>query len=270
MTSKLIPPNPDKVMVIRNVTPDVVTLSLPFARFGQINIGGRGTLVRLQNGSVAVFSPVALTNDVQSQINKMGAVKYICANDAEHHIFMDDWHKAFPDAKLIGPDALKEKRESQKKPLPWTHLFRPKDNTSWNIDEAFDREFDAEYVHAHANKELVFNHKPSKTLIQADLLFNLPAVEQYSRTNVNPTAGILTKLFCKINTTAGSAIWQKRFVWYALSASDRPAFNQSMARIDRWDFERIIPCHGEVIEKEGKGIFRKVFEWHLEAAKKSN
>ena len=44
MTSKLIPPNPDKVMVIRNVTPDVVTLSLPFARFGRINIGGRGTL----------------------------------------------------------------------------------------------------------------------------------------------------------------------------------------------------------------------------------
>ena len=44
MTSKLIPPNPDKVMVIRNITPDIVTLSLPFARFGQINIGGRGTL----------------------------------------------------------------------------------------------------------------------------------------------------------------------------------------------------------------------------------
>ena len=200
----------------------------------------------------------------------MGAVKYIAANDAEHHIFMDDWHKAFPDAKLIGPDALKEKRESQKKPLPWTHLFRPKDNTSWNIDETFDREFDAEYVHAHANKELVFNHKPSKTLIQADLLFNLPATEQYSRTDASPTAGIFTKLMCRINNTAGTAIWQKRFVWYALSASDRPAFNQSMARIDKWDFERIIPCHGDVIEKEGKGIFRKVFEWHLEAAKKSN
>lgn len=44
MTSKLIPPNPDKVMVIRNITPDVVTLSLPFSRFGHINIGGRGTL----------------------------------------------------------------------------------------------------------------------------------------------------------------------------------------------------------------------------------
>jgi hypothetical protein len=44
MSSKLIPSNPDKVMVIRNITADVVTLSLPFSRFGQINIGGRGTL----------------------------------------------------------------------------------------------------------------------------------------------------------------------------------------------------------------------------------
>ena len=44
MSSKLIPSNPDKVMVIRNITPDIVTLSVPFARFGRINIGGRGTL----------------------------------------------------------------------------------------------------------------------------------------------------------------------------------------------------------------------------------
>ena len=75
---------------------------------------------------------------------------------------------------------------------------------------------------------------------------------------------------CKINNTAGSAIWQKRFIWYGISSSDRSAFNKSIAAIDKWDFERIIPCHGDVIEKEGKGIFRKAFEWHLAAAKKAN
>lgn len=31
-------------MVIRNVTPNIVTFSVPFARFGRIKIGGRGTL----------------------------------------------------------------------------------------------------------------------------------------------------------------------------------------------------------------------------------
>lgn len=31
-------------MVIRNVTPNIVTMSLPFARFGILRFGGRGTL----------------------------------------------------------------------------------------------------------------------------------------------------------------------------------------------------------------------------------
>lgn len=44
MASKLVPPNPDDVMVIRKVTPNITTLSVPFKRFGRINIGGRGTL----------------------------------------------------------------------------------------------------------------------------------------------------------------------------------------------------------------------------------
>lgn len=45
MTSKLIPSNPEKVMVIRDVVPKTITtLSVPFARFGRIKVGGRGTI----------------------------------------------------------------------------------------------------------------------------------------------------------------------------------------------------------------------------------
>lgn len=44
MSSSLIPANPADLMVIRNVTPNIVTFSVPFARFGRIQIGGRGTL----------------------------------------------------------------------------------------------------------------------------------------------------------------------------------------------------------------------------------
>lgn len=46
MASKLVPANPSEVMVIRDVTPNVVTFSVPFLRFGRIPIGGRGTLGR--------------------------------------------------------------------------------------------------------------------------------------------------------------------------------------------------------------------------------
>lgn len=45
MTSKLIPSDPSKVMVIREVVPKtIVTFSTPFWRFGRIKIGGRGTV----------------------------------------------------------------------------------------------------------------------------------------------------------------------------------------------------------------------------------
>jgi len=221
----------------------------------------------MQNGSLAVFSPTALTSSLRTEISSMGTVKYLIAPDVEHHIFLDDWHKAYPGTKILAPEDLAPKREKSNSVLPWAVLF--KKNTPTTVDPDFDREFDYEYVHAHNNKELVFNHKPTKTLIEADLLFNLPANEQMSKTDIHPTSGILTQLFVGMMSAKGTAIWQKRFLWYGASASDRPAFNKSIEKIDSWDFNRIIPCHGDVIENDGKAVWAKLFEWHLNAAKKN-
>ena len=49
MTSKLIPSDPSKVMVIRQVTPNITTCSAPFYRFGKFKVGGRGTIGAYQN-----------------------------------------------------------------------------------------------------------------------------------------------------------------------------------------------------------------------------
>ena len=39
---------------------------------------------------------------------------------------------------------------------------------------------------------------------------------------------------------------------------------------DVTNLDKIIPCHGDVIETGGKGIFDKIMQWHLEAAKKGH
>jgi hypothetical protein len=45
MASKLVPSDPAKVMVIRDVVPrQITTLSVPFWRFGRVKVGGRGTI----------------------------------------------------------------------------------------------------------------------------------------------------------------------------------------------------------------------------------
>ena len=160
---------------------------------------------------------------------------------------------------------MKQKNEN----VPISVVFSSKSKDDNKVDAEFDADFDHEFVYAHPNKELVFNYRPDKTLIEADLLFNLPATEQYSKSGESPNSGWPSKLFNSLNNTRGNAIWQRRLIYYALSAGNRPAFNASVDRINKWDFDRIIPCHGDVIESGGKGIFEKVMQWHLQAAQRS-
>ncbi|KIV94104.1 hypothetical protein PV10_05259 [Exophiala mesophila] len=261
--ASLIPTDPAKVMVIRDVTPTITTLSVPFARFGRIKLGGRATLVKMQSGNVAVFSPVALTPDVKAKVKSLGPVKYIVAPDIEHHIFISTWVQEYPDAEVIGPEGLPEKREQDPatKGTKFAHVFSAKNKLDLKISPEFDQEFSTEFFHSHVNKELVFLHKPTKTMIEADLLFNLPATEQYSKTGLDPRSGFLTKLFVGIQNTKGNMTWQKRFLWYGASSKDRAGFTESVKRINTWDYDRIIPCHGEVIETGGKATMNTATEW---------
>lgn len=219
---------------------------------------------------MAVFSPVALTDDVKATVSTMGELKYIAALDIEHHIFLGEWHKAYPAAKVIGVEGLLEKRQKQKnEDVPFAVTFTKANRETMKIDPEFDAEFDYEFMASHPNKELAFFHKPTKTLIEADVMFNLPATEQFSKTGTAANAGIFSKLFIAINGTSGAALGQKRFLWYAISGSDRPGFNASIEKINKWDFETIVPCHGDVIDTGAKGVFEKVFSWHLASLKKA-
>lgn len=271
---KLVPSDPEKVMVIRSVTPDIKTFSTPFLRFGRVKIGGRGTAVRLSSGSTAIFSPVALTPTVRTEMASLGPTKYLVALDQEHHIFLEQWHKEFPDAKVIAPETLPAYRDKQgyfKIPSQNWHLFTAQASKEGklSVDPDFDADFDFTYVDGHTNKEIVFNHRKSGTLIEGDLLFNLPATEQFSKSGIDPKTGILSRIFNWLNSTSGAAMSQRRLIWHGIS-EDKPAFNREVSRISTWKFDKIIPCHGDVIETGGKGIFDKVMQWHLEAAKKGH
>jgi hypothetical protein len=218
-----------------------------------------------------IVSPVALTPEVQQTIAAQGGtVKYIAAPDIEHHLYVTAWKNAFPDAEVIAPEGLLEKRQNHPdfKKTPFSHILTAANKRSIKISEEFDREIEIEYVDGHGSHEIVFWHKPSRTVIEADVLFNLPGHEQYSRAGQSPTSGIWTKLVASLITTKPPATWHKRFAWYVLSSKDRTSFAESMNRINQWDFDRLIPCHGDVIETGAKGIFQNVFEWFLDGKNK--
>ena len=235
----------------------------------------REYVVRLSSGSLAVFSPVALTDATRAKVEEMGGqVGYIVALDIEHHIFISQWAKAFPNAKIIGPEGLPEKRAKQTGSDPnigddkFAVVFTKDEKHLAKISDEFDADFAYEYIDGHANRELVFLYRPERTLIEADLLFNLPATEQYSKLpeSERQEKGVMAKLFAGMQSTDGDAKWMKRFNWY-LAGKDRQSYNESLGKVEQWDFVNIIPCHGDVIEGNGKEIFHKVFEWHLHGKK---
>ena len=104
----------------------------------------------------------------------------------------------------MGPETLPALRakDSSKEDVPFTHLFKESKRLD-SVSEEFDAEFDWEYVPSHANKEILFHHRPTRTLIEADYLFNSPSTEQFSKTGVDAESGIFTKIFGALTSTQG-------------------------------------------------------------------
>lgn len=253
-------------MVIRDIAHSITTLSVPFSLLGgRAKTGGRATIVRLGTGSLAVFSPVALTSAVHQKLNSLGSVRYIVALNVGHHLSLTEWATAFPQAEVIGMEGLPEKREKSKatKGTRFSRVFTAENRGALRISPEFDDEFEYEYMPASANKEIVFFHKPTRTMIQADLLLNLPATEQYSKVPGGHEAGFLGKVLGGVFNTQGDMLWQKRALWYGVGSKNRPAFAESLKTILSWDFDRIIPCHGDVIETGGTYKLEQLADWFL-------
>jgi len=75
-----------------------------------------------------------------------------------------------------------------------------------------------------------------------------------------------TDSYC-LRNTRGNMAWQKRATWYGPGSSDRAAFGESARRVSGWDFDRIVPCHGDVIETGGKAKWDTLFSWFMEVKK---
>lgn len=237
----------------------------------------------MTGGGVLVFSPVALTADAAAAVTRLAGdqgVKYLVAPDMEHHIFLSEWVAAYPTARIIAPQGLAEKRAATQGRNPRVNVddrffavLADKRTQPLAAPPAIAPDFDADfglvYFDMHPNKEIVLLYRPDNVLIEADLLFNLPAAEQYQR--VDPAtrrgapgrANLANRLFQSFMRTDGELVWPRRFQWHVASRSNRARFDEGLRVVDRWPFATIIPCHGEVIDKDAKAVFRRVFTWHL-------
>jgi len=240
-------------LVIREVVSNVRIFSVPFSRFNLIPFGGRSTAVRLQSGDVWILASTPLNDETKSTLDSMGPVRYICAADAEHSMYLAEYKKAYPTAKLIGVPGLVEKKRGV---VEFDGVYG---NDPPETKYGYEPEIQACYFSGYKNQDVAFLHTPSKTLIEADLLLNLPGKEQYSKSQSSPHIPILGSL----SPMSGIHKWA---LWGA--TKDKAAMTRDARTVAGWDFDRVIPCHGDVIESGGKAAWQEAYKWFLDGHKK--
>ena len=66
-------------------------------RFAGMDLYGRTTIIRLGNGELIVHDPCVVTENVKSQIDDLGVVRYIIVPGTYHHLYVADFQAVYPD-----------------------------------------------------------------------------------------------------------------------------------------------------------------------------
>lgn len=168
---------PSAGLTIRDVTPTITTFSTPFSRFAPLGyrkfvaVGNRATAIRLHDNRILLLNPIQLEQAVRNKLNEIGGV-HLVACDLGHHMYVKDYVDAWPEVRTIGVPGLGSKR----KDVEWDYIYG-----DWRTspEDQFDFAQDIETVlfEGFITYCVAWYHKPTKTLIESDLMMNLPCTE---------------------------------------------------------------------------------------------
>jgi len=198
----------------------------------------RAAVVALENGDLALHSPVAMNDEVVTALRRLGTVRHVIAPSALHHLHIAAAMKHFPDAKVHGTRALLKKR----KDLKLAALLN--DGLASELSGAL------EAITLAGNpkvEETVFLHKPSRSLLVIDMVFNITHPQ-----------GMMSKFVLSCTGTNGRLAQSRVWQFYA---KDKKAFIESTHQMLGWAFDSLVPCHGEVLATGAKDAVHAALRW---------
>lgn len=214
-------------MSLRPIGDGIWLLQYPLGLLG-LPIGRNVTVIHLRSGRVLIHSTAPFTATDVAAITALGQPGWLIDASLFHDSFAQEGRRAFPGVPYLAPEGLKA-------PVGISAESLETSPPEWSPDVEVLR-----LAGVKANEHALF-HRPSKTLIVCDLLFNFGGETPRSTRWV---ARHLMRLRDGIGMSA----------FFKLTIRDRDAFQQSLAQVMAWDFERIIVGHGDVIESNGKRV----------------
>jgi hypothetical protein len=215
------------------------TREMPLRLFG-VELGTRMSVVRLsdEGGGLWLHSPVALDRPLRETLDALGRVRFVVCPNREHHMFAGEYFAAYPEATIYAAPGLPEKRPD----LPFDGVLGDEPEAEWAKDLE-QTVFRGDQV----LREVVFCHRESGTLIVADLV----------QTD-DPGSPLLTRLVKRLD---GIQRRPEPLLPFRLGFRDKAAARASLERVLSWEFDRIVLCHGPIVESGGKAVFRDAYSF---------
>jgi len=200
------------------------------------------TVIRLADGSLFVQSPAELTPRVRDALDELGEVKFVIPTSKLHgHLHMEQYRAAYEDVELFAAPGLPARRSD----LRFDGLLGSTPDPRWSAD--------VDQVALMGNwwiTELAFYHRQSGTVILGDMGYHVT-----SRSSVEMRLlGLLGGIYDRIGQP----------LEFKLTMKNEATFRESIRDVLDWEFERVIPGHGSIIESGGPEAVRDGFQWILD------
>jgi len=232
------------IQVFKPVDDNIWIVDGPLISFKGLPFPTRMTVIRLQSGELFIHSPIELDDRLKQEIDQLGPVKHLISPNRIHYWWIEEWSKTYPNAIKWAAPGSEEAAAKQ----GWRFDQKLVDTP----DAAWMMEIDQLIVRgSRLLEEVVFFHKPSKTLILADLIENFESNKVQSR-----FLSFLMKLAGNLDPDGKLPI-DLRLGFLGRHARLR----ESIKTLLSWQPEKIILAHGRWYPSNGTAELKRAFRW---------
>ena len=206
-----------------------------------IDFGTVMTIIRLQDHSLWIHSPIEPSNELVRHLDALGHVKAVVSPNTFQHLYADYFMDQFPDAHYFYAPGLEKKKPKMIAKIKVSDSLNFQSPPKWHDEVESLAITGMPFVN-----EYVFYHKASCTLVASDLLFNLKKKQQ----------SFWHKLAFPIMGVDGKTPSQSRLFKYFIR--DKQKYNEAIRKLEQWKIDRIIIGHGGLIEKSAQDLIPKL------------
>lgn len=192
-------------------------------------------LLRLGDGSLLAYSPVSLTAERRAAVDALGRVAHVYAPSTFHNRWAGEWAAAYPAARVHGPAGLTKK----------LRVHRVLGDGS---EPAFAGVVDETHIDGFRLDETVLVHRPSRTLVVADLVHNVGRPE-----------GAWTRTYSRAMGFYDRVALSRMLRWVAFR--DRAAARKSVDAVLAQPFDRLVVGHGAPLAAGAKEALTAAYAW---------